>query len=199
MSWKARECPIPALPHKENGLRIRCGAYNFFIATSNDRRPFYLSPPFPSFSSQSMSFGGKLDEPRPYHSIDLEASPLPLHKGSSNEERMPLSPRASVTPHLHIQDPSDESKGAYPPRPTYTSNNSQASTTRNGHKSSSSWDVLGGIQKDWNGFDSRNGSQAAFQYAQGTWIRSQLMFRLDSENPAKRHFIFRGRTRNHGN
>lgn len=127
-----------------------------------------------------MSFGGQLDGPRPYHSIDLESSPGALNRGPSNdnEERMPLSPRVSAAPQLHIQEVSDEPKGAYPPRPDFNQMPSHSSTTRNGHKSSSSWDVLGGIQKDWNGFDSRNGSQAAFQYAQGLSWPSHLSLNI---------------------
>lgn len=104
----------------------------------------------------------------PYHSIDLEASPSTLHDPPEKEERMPLSPRASPAPQLQIQQASGGPQGVYPPRPGYEQTPSQSSSAHHKlHKSTGSWDVLGGIAKDWNEFDSRNGSKAAFQYAEG--------------------------------
>lgn len=118
-----------------------------------------------------MAYPDRLDGDRPYHSIDLESAPAPLRPvQSSDEERMPLSPRASAVPQFNFPEGSSSSdhKGTYPPRPTFSQAPSHASNVTQAHKPAGSWDVLGGIQKDWNGFDSRNTSQAAFQYAQGT-------------------------------
>lgn len=105
------------------------------------------------------------DGHQPYHSIDLEAAPSPLHDPHDKEERMPLSPRASPGPQLQKQQASVGPQGPYPPAPGYTQ-----TSTQNGskHKNNGSWDVLGGIAKDWNEFDTRNASQSAFQYAEGT-------------------------------
>ena len=123
------------------------------------------------------------DAERPYHSIDLEQPPLPRND-SEHDERMPLSPRASHVPQAHDFQSSGGSQGpnvSYPPMPDFKQTASSRTFQKmpdtpggshNGHpmthkKANSSWDMLGGIAKDWNGFDSRNASNAAFQYAEG--------------------------------
>jgi len=104
---------------------------------------------------------------QPYHSIDLEAAPGPLVP-NDKEERMPLSPRATPAPQFQTQQTSEGPQGGYPPAPAYDRASSQGSQSPHKHKTTGSWDVLGGLTKEWNEFDSRNAPQAAFQYAEGT-------------------------------
>lgn len=123
-----------------------------------------------------MSFAQQRDGERPYQSIDLETSP---HQTSEPEhdaekmERMPLSPRAPAFQSMPLpQQQQAPGQPVYPPRPMFSQTSSLdrnpgTPNSQSGHKSNSSWDMLGGLSKEWNGFDSRNASQAAFQYAEG--------------------------------
>ncbi|KAF8313471.1 hypothetical protein DL93DRAFT_2081192 [Clavulina sp. PMI_390] len=112
-----------------------------------------------------MSYSGKQGQyDRPYHSIDLESSPVQQQYAPPNEEQMPLSPRASAMP---VPTMAGVQNSQYPPRPAFQQTSSSASHGKQTHKSNASWDVLGGMQKEWDNFDSRNASQAAFQYAEG--------------------------------
>lgn len=124
-----------------------------------------------------MSYRQK-DDVHLYPSHDVEANPGP--QGEKDDERVPLSPRGSPAPGPHTRFAS----ASYPPRPKFDTNASDRTfqrldetpggsqnphgppSTPGGHHKNSSWDVLN-FQKGWEGFDSRNASQAAFQYAEG--------------------------------
>lgn len=149
----------------------------------------------------SYNDGRRLEGDRPYHSIDLESAPAPPLSNAPHhdEERMPLSPRASAVPQFQFPEGSNgDHKGTYPPRPTFSTNASHASTVPHqpggGHKQAGSWDILGGFQKDWNGYDSRNASTAAFQYAEGML---QTSFSV-SMRPLTSFGCVRGRAADHG-
>lgn len=137
------------------------------------------------------------DAERPYQSIDLESSPI---QTGDHDERSPLSPRIPAFQSMPLpqQTHNAPSQTMYPPRPTFSQNPSvermpgtatpsQSGHGHQGHKSGASWDVLGGLSKEWNGFDSRNASQAAFQYAEGK--SSSTFFFPSSCSPPPPHNV----------
>lgn len=124
-----------------------------------------------------------------YHSIDLhptEDPPLPpqvtrfqSRDNFSTDSHSPLSPNPYLPrPTVEQNHPSESrvhimtpQRPESPPRDNgngTASSNGHATPPRTHKSRNSSWDVLGGIQKDWEGFDSRNASATHLQFAQGT-------------------------------
>lgn len=80
--------------------------------------------------------------------------------------RYPPEPRVNHASFTKLPEPNPDTSGRPTPYVCHTTIVYLADWLRCRSRSSS-WDLFGGIQKDWEGFDSRNASEAHLQFADG--------------------------------